>query len=267
MIRPLQTHDIAGINFLSPVAWKFDYEDFLHQFLDDDFFSAFVQIENEQIVGTGNVIIKDKVGWLANIIVDAPHRGKGLGAQMTKFLIDFLWDQGCKTQILIATEQGEPIYQKYGFEKITDYHCYDSVVDTDYTPPDAIRPLEASDINRVIKLDQTINGENRIHLISKFYNNAVGYFSDSDDLLGCYLPDFGRGCVIAQSPQVGIPLLQMKHAQKGRRTMLPIDNQAGIDWFEKMEMKKGAPCSKMILGKKNHWYPAMVYSYASGYCG
>ncbi|MAX78682.1 MAG: GNAT family N-acetyltransferase [Crocinitomicaceae bacterium] len=267
MIRALTFTDIPGLNQLPPADWKFDYEDFLHQFMHEDFFYAFVLLKEGKIVGTGNVLLQEKTGWLGNIIVDQNSRGQGLGTKITQFLVDFLSDKGCETLVLIATELGEPIYRKIGFQKITDYLCFDSVSDLDYAPHPSIRPLQAADQKAVTLLDADINGENRTHLIHKFYTSGVGYFDATNTLLGFYLPHFGRGLVLSKDPKAGLELLQYKHTQQGKRTLLPVDNHEGATLLQKMGLTQGPNSCKMLLGKPNNWKPECIFSYGSGYCG
>ena len=267
MIRELRESEIKGLNNLPPAEWKFDYETFVKNFFTDDFFYAFVIIQDEQIVGTGNVLLKEKVGWLANIIVDKNYRGRGLGNKMTKFLVDFLNRKGCETQLLIATKLGEAVYKKVGFRKISEYLCFDSEVDQEINYTDSIRALKTSDLENIYRLDRDANGENRTHLIDKYYRNGFGYFNDDNELLGLFLPDFDRGLVLSRDNQAGIELLKLKHSKKGKRTMLPIENQVGINLLESSGLRKGDKCSRMILGKDNKWNPKYIYSYGSGYCG
>ena len=267
MIRKIKKSEIQGLNNITPTDWKFDYENFLKDFINQDFFYAFVQIQDEKIVGTGNVFLKEKIGWLGNIMVNKNNRRKGLGYKMTKFLVEFLEDKKCETQLLIATKLGEPIYQKIGFRKITEYQCFDSEVDIDYTFTKPIRKLLKSDLESVYKLDLDANGENRTHLIDKFIEDGIGYFSRENELLGFFLPNFGRGLVLSRDEQAGVELLKLKHSKKGKRTLLPIENLNGINLLENYGLKKGDKCSRMILGKENIWTPQYIYSYGSGYCG
>ncbi len=267
MIRELKESNIKGLNSLPPSEWKFDYEALLKEFIDEDFFYAFILVQDNKVVGTGNIFSKGKIGWLGNIIVNKSYRGKGLGYQMTKFLIDFLENKGCETQLLIATELGESVYKKLGFRKLTEYQSFDSEFDNDYNFPDSVRKLELSDLESVYKLDLETNSEDRTHLIDKFCNNGFGCFNDHNELLGFYLPEFGRGLILSKDKQAGIELIKLKHSTKGKRTLLPIENQNGIKLLEKMGLKKGKKSSRMILGKENKWKPNNIYSYGSGYCG
>lgn len=267
MIRKLKATDIPGLNILPPTEWKLDYEEYLKDYITEDYFHAFVMVQEEEIIGTGNIFLKDNIGWLANIIVVEKHRGKGFGYTMTKFLVDFLKDKGCKTQLLIATELGEPIYRKLGFEKITDYQSFDSTLDKNIGYTDSIRKLEPSDLERLYKLDKEANGENRSHFIDKFYKTGLGYFNNDNELLGFYLPGFGRGLVLAKDQQAGFELLKFKHSKKGSRTLLPLENKKGIEFLENNGFKKGYKWARMRLGKANKWNPEYIYSYGSGYCG
>ncbi len=199
--------------------------------------------------------------------MDKNCRGKGLGYEMTKFLVAFLENKGCETQLLIATELGESIYKKFGFRKLTEYQSFYSELDNDFNFTNSVRKLELSDLESVYKLDLETNSEDRTHLIDKFYNHGFGYFNDDNELLGFYLPEFGRGLVLSKDKQAGIELIKLKHSTKGKRTLLPIENQNGIQLLEKMGLNKGEKSSRMILGKENKWMPNNIYSYGSGYCG
>jgi len=267
MIRELKESEIKGLNNLPPADWEFDYETFVKNFFAEDFYHAFIIIQDERIVGTGNVIQKEKVGWLANIIVHEDYRGKGLGYKMTKFLVDFLNDKGCETQLLIATKLGEIVYKKVGFRKISEYQCFDSKVDKDFNYSNSFRELKNSDLESIYKLDSEANGENRTHLIDKFFRNGFGFFNNDNKLLGFFLPDFGQGLVLSRDNQAGIELLRLKHSKKGKRTLLPIENQDGINFLERIGLRKGEKSSRMILGKENKWNPKYIYSYGGGYCG
>lgn len=267
MIRAIKESDIKGLNFLPPAAWKLDYETFLKGFLNDKFFYAFIQIRDGKIVGTGNILLREKIGWLGNIMVDKNCRGQGLGYEMTKFLVDFLKEKKCETQLLIATALGEPIYRKLGFRKLTEYQSFDSETDLDYPAVTAIRELKNSDLESVYGLDREANGENRTHLIDRACHHGLGYFNSTEELLGFYLPEFGRGLVLSRDEEAGLELLKLKHTRQGKRTLIPIENQKGINLLEQIGLKKGPASARMILGKEIEWHPGFIFSYGSGYCG
>jgi hypothetical protein len=52
MIREVKESDIKGLNSLPPIDWKYDYEAFLQEFINEDFFNGFIQIMDESIKET-----------------------------------------------------------------------------------------------------------------------------------------------------------------------------------------------------------------------
>ena len=267
MIREAKESDIGGLNGLPPPDWKFDYEALLKEFINEDFFYAFIKIQNNTIVATGNIFFKDKVGWLANIMVDKEYRGKGLGNEMAKFIIDYLDDKKCNSQLLLATEMGERIYQDLGFKKTTTYLGYQSETDINHSMHGNIRQLIESDLESILTLDQEINAEDREHFLVNNYELGFGYFDNKGELIGFYLPYFGRGLVLAKNPEAGIELLKIKHSESGRISYIPIENKAGIDFFTNSNFKRLENFSRMILNKESKWKPKYIYSYGSGYSG
>ena len=267
MIRELQESDISELNKLKPDDWEFDFEQFVLSYFSDEFYYAFVLLQEKRIVGTGNVFLKGKIGWLANIIIDKKYRGKGLGFEMTKFLVRFMKEQGCETQLLIATKEGESVYKKAGFKKISEYLCFDFKLEAENVISKSVRNLLLTDLEDICSLDYEANDEDRRHLIEKHFETGFGYFNSDNKLLGIYLPDFGRGLVLAKSNKVGLEFLKIKHSKIGQRTLIPIENIAGIKFLESLADKVGVTASRMILGNENNWNPIFIYSYGGGYCG
>lgn len=267
LIRPIEDRDLQYLNRLPPDDWNFDYESFLKNFMQREFFHSFVLEVSEEIIGTGNVLIKDSIGWLAHILVDSNYRNNGYGSQITKFLVDFLHDKGCTTQLLIATELGLPVYEKLGFRKICVYPSYETVEPYKIETNPHVRNLTENDKSVVYAMDLEINGEDRKHLIDIFFENSIGYFSDNNELLGFYLPSFGRGLVLSKSNLAGVKLLEIKHAIKGKRTLLPDFNVEAINTLKELGLQQGYSCYKMYLGTPNDWLPEFIFSYGSGYCG
>ena len=72
MISALTPSDINGLNSLPPESWNLDYEAFLKDFMQHDFFFPFVLLQENCVVGTGNVFIQEKNYSNSNI----PKAGK-----------------------------------------------------------------------------------------------------------------------------------------------------------------------------------------------
>lgn len=67
------------------------------------------------VVGTGSGISYGSLGVVGNMIVDPAHRRRGVGAAILEAVIAFLDERGCSRLELSATDQGRPLYARYGF--------------------------------------------------------------------------------------------------------------------------------------------------------
>ncbi len=267
MVRSIDKNEIKGLNSIVPVDWNFDYEDFLNTFLEADFFKAFIIKENDKIIAAGNVLLMKGIGWLGNIMVAPQHRKKGFGQTITAHMIRYLNNHACSTQLLIATAMGEPLYEKLGFKKTSEYVAFKTIHANTILLNPSIQNLGEKDLEKVCQLDQQANGEDRKHLIEMFYKNGVGYYSKTNELLGFYLPNFAKGAIIAKDENAGLVLLKIKHSEVGKISLIPIENQKAIQFLKQNGVKQGKSSSRMLLGADNQWNPNMIYAYASGYCG
>ena len=162
---------------------------------------------------------------------------------------------------------GERVYQKLGFRRTTTYQGYQSETDTNYNMCRNVRPLIQSDLENVLKVDKEINGEDREHFLINNYKSGFGYFDNMGELIGLYLPDFGRGLVLAKNQDAGVELLKIKHSEKGRTSYIPIENKAAIDFFINRNFNRLENFSRMSLSNDSKWNPKYIYSYGSGYSG
>jgi GNAT superfamily N-acetyltransferase len=122
-----------------------------------------------QLVGTGVGTANGAVGWVGTIWVDPAHRGAGLGRALTEAVIDGLEAAGCHTLLLVATEQGYPLYERMGFELQTRYRILEAPgLGPAATAAPDIRPFEPADLGAMIALDAAATGEDRAHALRRF---------------------------------------------------------------------------------------------------
>ncbi|MBL0009542.1 MAG: GNAT family N-acetyltransferase [Saprospiraceae bacterium] len=104
-------------------------------YITSDFcFPIKVSIDHK-IAGTGTAIIHHDVAWLAHIIVHPDFRNQGIGKLITESLVKMAHAKSCDTLYLLATELGEPVYRKIGFETETEYLFFkgEKPIDIRYT--------------------------------------------------------------------------------------------------------------------------------------
>lgn len=77
------------------------------------------------VVGFGSITLKNNLwqaGYLAHVdelVVDRGHRGKGVGSQLLKHLIEFARQRGCRRIELDSAfhrKEAHEFYQRHGFE-------------------------------------------------------------------------------------------------------------------------------------------------------
>lgn len=139
---------------------------------------AFVAEFDGRVVGTGVGTSNGSVGWIGTIWVDPASRGAGLGRALTEAVIEALETDGCRTLVLVATDQGLPLYKRMGFAYQARYQILEIGGLPDTRSPDASRAgapglvtaFAASDAPDLIRLDRAATGEDRAHAIERFAN-------------------------------------------------------------------------------------------------
>jgi ribosomal protein S18 acetylase RimI-like enzyme len=265
-IRKISPEDFLIVRDLPPPDWNFNYADFLKVHFPEKYFYAVVTFEGSEITGTGNALDFGESGWLGNIIVKPDYRRQGIGLFITQHLCRYLTGKGCKTILLLASDEGKSVYESAGFKNILKYRYFTSENKTSYQIPKEIRKIDKADLEAVYKLDLQVTGENRHYLISRFYENGWVYTGCSS-ISGFYLPDFGRGTIIASDRQAGLKLLELKHSMNHARSGVPVENIHAIRFFENNHFKENPSCTRMMRGRTIVWNPQNIYSYAHGYCG
>lgn len=75
-------------------------------------FGLFVQ---EELVGTGRLVIQNQAGQIGRIAVLPEFRGRGLGRTLVAQIMKAGWEQGVQELSLAAQLQAIPFYEKLGF--------------------------------------------------------------------------------------------------------------------------------------------------------
>ncbi|MGA2254722.1 MAG: GNAT family N-acetyltransferase [Thermoguttaceae bacterium] len=99
-------NDAAGWNQL-PADWQ--------RLLALEPTGCFVAEWHGQPVGTTCVTRFDTIAWISMVLVDAAHRGRGVGTQLMRHALGWLDQCGTRTVRLDATALGRPVYEKLGF--------------------------------------------------------------------------------------------------------------------------------------------------------
>lgn len=264
VISEITTEDIDELKELQPEGWP-DITPNMNFYIQSSFCKPIKILSNRRIAGIGAAIFHTNSAWLGHIIVHKDFRNRGIGAFVTKSLLQMIEKTRYLTVSLIATDMGEPVYRKLGFQKTDEYHFYrkDSPA-TAHSPSDHIQNgLTYSD--QILSLDLLAAGEDR-HLLLKGHLPGSKVFVDEGKVKGFYLPGLGDGLIAAQEENAGLELLKL-HLNTKSTCVLPEENYAAIehlrsDGFE--YVKQGA---RMSIGRTLLFQPKMLYSRIAGNVG
>jgi GNAT superfamily N-acetyltransferase len=268
-VRPLLKSEIGLLQDFPPKEWTIDLPAFMSlHFGYPYFFPIAAEIENK-VVGCGNGILNGNVGWIGNIIVLPEYRNRGIGYELTKFLVEYFRDKGCTTQLLIASDMGRNIYTKLGFKITSTYQFFKAgTMFSDYRKAVGIRKIKESDFSSLRKLDKKATGEERFHLIVRFFSTGWVYtYKESNEIRGIYLPDLGGGLVIAMDDEAGLELLKFRLSQGKTNAVIPIENEAALNLLKSEGHQPYQILPRMVLGDEVKWKPKFIFNRASGYCG
>ncbi|MBM4407358.1 MAG: GNAT family N-acetyltransferase [Chloroflexi bacterium] len=231
-----------------------------------------------QLVGTGVGTAHGRVGWVGTIFVDAPWRGRGLGAALTQAVIDDLDERGCATLVLVATDLGRPLYERLGFAEQGWYQTYEIAG----LPPDARNPerpstrlrverLSTSDLPGCAQLDALATGEDRSAILAGVLavagpgpGWAVRSVAEHGLIEGFLLrPPWGGGATIARSADAAMAILRQRRGLVGpdRRVRAGIltANRAGVERLVAEGWRPGWRAIRMARGASMTWQPQMIW--------
>jgi GNAT superfamily N-acetyltransferase len=268
LIREMRHDDVPATAGFPPPEWNFDATSFFAVHFGRSYFHPIVAETDGALAGIANALIFGGSAWLGNIIVAQEFRRRGIGESLTGHLMDFCRRRGCRTQILIATPLGRPVYQKCGFVQTGEYVFLKpghSIPAPDMSP---IRCTTAGDNNAIAALDRQVTAEDRRAMMLRFVSGGFVHLEvKSGQVDGFYLPSFGQGPVIAANDSAGFSLLQLKHNKRESTACLPAGNTSAIGHLLSLGFAEDHRAPRMALGGDVPWRQDMIFARGAGYCG
>ncbi|MEG0371988.1 MAG: GNAT family N-acetyltransferase [Clostridium sp.] len=78
----------------------------------------------DEAVATGSLVLSDGIAGIYYVGTAKEHRGQGLGSYVAQEMTNLGLKAGASMMVLQASEAGEGIYKKLGYETISHYRCY-----------------------------------------------------------------------------------------------------------------------------------------------
>ena len=262
-ISRIDNADIDNIRNLQPEGWS-DIIPVFKYYRESDFCFPFRLVADHQTAGCGCAIILERTAWLAHIIVSPEYRRNGLGSMIVSHLMNFLTDKNIQTVSLIATDDGLPLYRKFGFEKTENYLILAKDTESLNEIPDReVLPFIEKYRKEIYSLDQTASGENRIKVLQNMLSESFVCVKEGV-LSGYFIPSLGEGLITAVDAESGISLLKHKNPLK---ISVPEANSAAINYALSQSFTEQKCLYRMIFGNKLNRKPEYIYSRISGYLG
>jgi predicted N-acetyltransferase YhbS len=218
------------------------------------------------IVGTGMATINGSVGWIGTIWVDPAWRGQGLGTALTQTTIEVAQAAGCATLLLVATEAGQPLYERLGFRVQDRYRTMEAAGLATGDPDERIRPFQASDLTAMLVLDGVVTGEDRAHMLTALAGpDTTRCLERPDGTLGGFVirAPWGGGATIAPDPEDALAILHARRlaAGSGKRVRAGVleTNHVGFDRLRHHGWVDAWQAPRLIRGEMPAWRPEAIW--------
>jgi GNAT superfamily N-acetyltransferase len=267
-IRDMTAGDIdAAVALYRSGGWD-ERRSFLETVLANPACHSLIGVSDGALVATGLATVNGPVGWVGSIFVDPARRSQGLGRAITEAVCTRLDAAGCTTQALIASQYGQPLYEKMGFRIDAWYQILETIpLDAAPTPPPgtSLRRMLRTDIDRVGRLDFRATGEDRRVLLAPLV--AGGWLLEAgDELLGFLIQILpASAALVAPDPQHAACLLDLlrhlgTNRAKALRAAVVRGNEPTQRQLEKLGWSAAFATPRMLRGKPIPWEPALIWS-------
>lgn len=170
-LMEFDTSDIPGIIDLS-ISVNWDYDEYeIGTVMSSGKIFGFKNAEGKIVSSAAIIPYENNLASIGMVIVHNDYRGLGLGKQATQQCIDFVSSD--TPVMLIATEEGKPLYEKMGFRVVDSVHKYLCETYEAYPPSDNssifIEEFNERDFIEIVDLDKAGFGAKR----SKFLHHRI----------------------------------------------------------------------------------------------
>lgn len=266
--------------------------DFFMWAIERPWIDVLVAVGGDRILGTGTGSHHGRSGWVGVIFVTPEERGAGLGRRITRAVLDRLEERGARTQILIASSMGRPIYEREGF-RVLDRQVRFTI---DGLPPDGtdwtgddpgIRPFREDDRPAIEAIDRVATGEDRRVVLDALVNPAstlvatgqageageAGDAGAGDQAIRGFLAraPWRGGALIAPDPADALRLLDCRRRSTGisgkAGAGVVAGNQRGRAALRAAGWDEELGGMRMIRGEALDWQPDAIFGQFNGALG
>lgn len=207
----------------------------------------FVLYTDGTVQGFVSAVVYKESGWIGNLLVDPKRRGRGYGAVLFDFALDFLRGAKVGRVWLTASAAGAPLYLRRKFVAIDRV---DRWVANGLGECRAVRRVAAKDL---VAIDQRCWGESRSTLINALVDD--GEMISAGEALGVLQPgvsfwQLGPWLSVDRNPQQNNQLLTLAVAKTpaGKELFVDVLASSGMELVLRAAgFKKGGANQLMVL--------------------
>lgn len=279
-IRAMTAADVApAADIIAATGWGARLAWFDHAVAAPNIHAAVATDDELGIVGTGVATLHGPVAWIGTIWVHPDRRRRGLGLALTNWTIDVAEGAGCRTLVLVASDEGRPLYERLGFSDLT----FEPVLEAPGLPAAADRPGDvavasgsgpgrrvrawrAEDLPAALALDLAATGEDRSAGFRAFADPSTAIVVvGQDDVPRGFLirAPWGGGATIAPDPDDAMALLTARRRASGPdkrvRAGLMASNTVGLERLAAAGWTEAWRARRMSRGEPLDWQPDAIW--------
>jgi GNAT superfamily N-acetyltransferase/type III secretion system FlhB-like substrate exporter len=205
---------------------------------------CFVLFDSLERIGMITTISFEKVGFFGNLIVSEKHRGKGAGASLVRYAINYLRGEKVKTVAWYSYMNAVPFYHKLGFEE--DLELIVLKGNGHFSRRlSGITQVVKSDVQKILQFDSQCLSYSRAKLLKPLLlnpNNLAFVAVEDESLIG-----YAIAKVYDDTAQVGPVVSAEGQAEIATDLVKAI-----------MDKLKGSEISMCIPGKKEKFLDMLI---------
>jgi ribosomal protein S18 acetylase RimI-like enzyme len=205
-------------------------------------------VERGVTVGLVCAVQYGPVAYIGPMGVDPDAQGKGIGRALMKRLVASLEARHCMTMMLDATEAGEPLYRKFGFEQTA--RTYDM---TREAGP-GIRDMPGhARLEQAVRIDEQVFSANREPLFQRLLQDeGAALFGDDEAFLVAQTKLLGPFSAFHRDAAARLLDLALDRGAVAGRVLAPVENPEARGLLESRgfqvqregkHMRRGRPCA------------------------
>lgn len=135
---------------------------------------CFAVCDGDKVVGMLASTTYQKIGWLSWLFVLEQYRMKGLGEQLMRRGIEYLWSRGMKTILLEADPKPVSMYKRLGFQgqfHTQHYTLGRAQLKAGHRTLAAITVSTIDDMPQLATFDEEYFGQNRLGIFQEVFGN------------------------------------------------------------------------------------------------